>query len=387
MKSSLILALALLILPALLLSGCAQSPPPSPAPSITNASNATKGYVHEHADFGIFVNGQMVNLSDTVFMTEKGSDANTSCAASGVVAHLHDNIGTIAHKHAPGLTWGYFLSTLGIQLDGSCLTLYNGSTYCGHPEAVGIASPQLAYWVNGTPVDDLANYPIHNLDKVVIAYGPANATGWPALSSAVPNLAQFQSTGEGCGSEAGGAETPLAPTSMPFNTDLFSRAYFDSAIKLNANQSLDASDFNALFTSASGAPPAAIYDLEAAQWLTEHNLSMHADHALSYAYALAAQNTAIACMPHEAEHIQYYLNANDTDIAGPAILRLQYDVMPAYLSKIESGANASVDYAAASGQLPEVLRQVRALSASAAVGDYYGSSIRSALDYLQSLPC
>ncbi len=398
MKSGIILALAFALLASVLLSGCAQSPPPGPLLNVSSPGNGSKGFVHEHADFAILVNGQMLNLSDSIFMTEIEPGANASCGSNGSVVHLHDNDGGVVHKHAPGITWGYFFSTLGMSINSTCLTLYNGSRYCTGPadhvpaflsksEAAAL-SKQLTFIVNGAVVPDLAPMEIMQGQKVLILYGPQDNGLLDTSLNQIPDRARLQSRGEGCGLEgATGPESPAPPSSYVFSSSAFSTAYFAAAIKLEANQSLNSSDFDALYAAASGAPPAAIYDIHAARWLTEHNMSEHADHALSFAYQLAVKNTSIACMPHEAEHIMYYLSANDTDMAGPAILRLQYAVLPAYLPKIEQGANVSAKYLAAKGEMPEVLRQVRALSAAAAAGDYYGPSARASLDFLQTLPC
>lgn len=395
-----------LVFSLFLLAGCLQ-PGPAPGPSANPANSSAKGYVHEHAGFGIFINGEQVDLSDSVFMTEAASDLNTSCVKSGIVAHLHDNVGTIAHKHAANLTWGYFLSSIGIQWDYRCLTLYNGSRYCTKQASLdpnwsscrNISgsitcsnsvlldnSPELQFWVNDRIELDLANYPIHNLDKLVVAYGPWNdQTDRSSLSARIPDLAQNESTGEGCGSEALGEERPLDATRFHFNASAFSTAYFASATKLEHNESLTPSDFDSLYLAVQGAHPAVIYDLQVAQWLTLHGEGEHADHALSYAYQIAVKNVSVICLPHEAEHVGIYLDAGDIDMAGPAILRLQYDILPQFLKKMQEGAKVSKVYASAN--TAAAISDVRILSTAAANGDFKNPAVMKALDSLQTQPC
>ena len=116
------------------------------------------GDIHYHADFAMYLNGQRYNLSQEKYMsTENKSLSN--------FAHLHDMDGKVIHKHASGITLGFFLETLGMKLTDTCLTLDDGTSYCN------IGNKVLKLYVNGKVNTDYAEYDLQDEDKILLSYG------------------------------------------------------------------------------------------------------------------------------------------------------------------------------------------------------------------------
>ena len=110
--------------------------------------------VHEHADFAVFLDGEQLDFSHDRHM----SDA----AHLSERAHLHENNGSVVHKHAAGVTWGEFFSTLGMTLNSSCFAA-DDKNYCSNE------THKLQMFVNGNEISDIENYIIMDLDRVLIS--------------------------------------------------------------------------------------------------------------------------------------------------------------------------------------------------------------------------
>lgn len=111
------------------------------------------GSTHEHADFMVFVNGKQIDFTKPEYQEVHG------------LVHLEDP--EIAphdiHKHATGITYGMFFTTMGIDI-GDCLTV-NSKEFCD-------ANGRLVkYYLNGKLTPDLASVEIADLDKVLVSYG------------------------------------------------------------------------------------------------------------------------------------------------------------------------------------------------------------------------
>ncbi|HLC76696.1 MAG TPA: hypothetical protein VJH04_00675 [archaeon] len=107
---------------------------------------------HEHADFAVFLNGEQYDFSQERFMTFNNTELSE-------LVDLHDMKGNIIHKHAKGITLGYFFGTLGIKFSSTCFVAE--SEYCG----------PLKMFVNGQPNYDFGDYKFNDLDRILISYG------------------------------------------------------------------------------------------------------------------------------------------------------------------------------------------------------------------------
>ena len=122
------------------------------------------GGVHEHADFKLYLNGAAYNFSQEKFMSEKPGADNKSRALSNFV-HLHDGDGEIIHKHASGVTLGFFFKSLKINFNSTCLVFDSGESFCNEGDK------KIKLFVNGRPTAEFENYEINDLDRILISYG------------------------------------------------------------------------------------------------------------------------------------------------------------------------------------------------------------------------
>lgn len=114
--------------------------------------------VHVHADFLIYVNDQKVELT-----SEKYQSSTKQILHKNV--HLHDGDDSVVHRHAEGITFAEFLSSVGFTLTNECLTKDTGEIFCADTEKV------LALYVNKEPVSDIASYIPQEEDQVLLYYG------------------------------------------------------------------------------------------------------------------------------------------------------------------------------------------------------------------------
>ncbi len=146
----------LFALPLLLLFGCL-----GPLPI------GQYGSAHEHADFKVYIDGKAFDFTLEKYQSPLGSgQGEENCGMdTSRLAHLHNGDGDIAHKHATGVTWSYFFSTLGMNFTSSCLTLDTGEKYCNSQEK------RWKFFVNRAEVGNLPEDEIHDLDQALFTYG------------------------------------------------------------------------------------------------------------------------------------------------------------------------------------------------------------------------
>jgi hypothetical protein len=130
---------------------------------------------HEHADFLMFVNGKQIDFTKPEYQ-ERHS-----------LVHMEepDVSPYVIHKHATGITYGMFFTTIGVDL-GDCLTI-NEKQFCD-------ANGRLVkYYLNGKLAPNLANTEITDLDKVLILYGAETPQEVQTKLASIGNLACVQS--------------------------------------------------------------------------------------------------------------------------------------------------------------------------------------------------
>jgi len=144
-----------------------------PAPEVKPEDLASAKDVHEHIDFAIYIQGKKVDLSLGKYQSDplesKEDDGHNHKEIGHThdpYVHLHDNKGTIVHKHKEGVTLWYFLKTIGMELSKTCLTVDTGEKYCTD------TNNSLKFFVNGVRNQGIDDYELHDLDRVLISYGP-----------------------------------------------------------------------------------------------------------------------------------------------------------------------------------------------------------------------
>ncbi len=131
------------------------------APTQPDPEEATFGPVdsaHEHAIFAVFLNGKQFDFSKAQYMSTNTSERSR-------FVHLHDGIGIKAHKHAAGVTWGYFFRTLGWSVNDTCITSDAGAHRCSS------ADNKLRFYLNGSQTDSIAKLEIRDDTRLLISYG------------------------------------------------------------------------------------------------------------------------------------------------------------------------------------------------------------------------
>lgn len=130
--------------------------------------------VHEHADFKVFLNGVPKDFAQEEFMEETDPVGRAKI-------HMEDGDGNVIHKHANGVTLGYFFSTIGMSFNSTCFVDETGRQFCGGPNGT------LKLVVNGAANPAFGDYEIKDEDKVLISFG--SETDLSGQLAAITNLA------------------------------------------------------------------------------------------------------------------------------------------------------------------------------------------------------
>ena len=115
-----------------------------------NKNNINK-VVHEHADFKVFINNQEIDFSQEKYMLRAND------------VHVENMKGNEIHKHASGITLGYFFNTLGIEFNENCFVIER--EYCNDD------NNELKLYVNNLRNYEYDSYEISDNDKILISYG------------------------------------------------------------------------------------------------------------------------------------------------------------------------------------------------------------------------
>lgn len=114
--------------------------------------------VHVHSDFAFYVLGNKIDLTGEKYQSSKESIKHPKI-------HLHDGFDNVIHRHAKGITFVAFLSSLGFTLTNTCLTMDTGTQYCTNQEHI------LKLYVNGRPKTDITSYISQEEDQILLYYG------------------------------------------------------------------------------------------------------------------------------------------------------------------------------------------------------------------------
>jgi hypothetical protein len=170
---------AAIAIAAFLVFGCAAQP-----------ALGEMGSAHDHADFKVYLNGQAYNFSQEKYMTPSG--AGEECGGNSTLpAHLHDMDGNLAHKHATGVTWSYFFSTLNMSFKDGCLVLDTGEKYCE------TGSAKWRYFLNGSELGGLLGREITQGDRALFTYNASDSEIAAQIDS-VTNESAYEETVNYC---------------------------------------------------------------------------------------------------------------------------------------------------------------------------------------------
>lgn len=110
------------------------------------------GSEHENAQIFVVISGYTVDFSGLQYQL------------TSEYIHFENNEGSVIHRHATGVTLGFFFETMGIQLSKNCFSFDEGS-YCTNSEHT------LEFYVNAVKLDKLDSYVVQQGDRIVISYG------------------------------------------------------------------------------------------------------------------------------------------------------------------------------------------------------------------------
>jgi len=132
--------------------------------------------VHVHAGFLFTVMGHKVDLTASKYQSSTESVKHK-------YMHLHDNIDSMLHRHAEGITLGEFMRSIGITLQKDCVALDSGEEYCTNTENA------LRLYVNGNVEEDPDAYVIQEEDRLLLYYGDPASSDIPTFINEVSDEA------------------------------------------------------------------------------------------------------------------------------------------------------------------------------------------------------
>ena len=111
------------------------------------------GSTHQHAIFKVFIEGKQINFSQDRYMVRSP------------YVHIEDGDGMTIHKHATGITIGYFFKTINFDFDKKCFKMDSGENLCNDNENT------LKFYINGVKSEEYGNHEIKDEEKYLITYG------------------------------------------------------------------------------------------------------------------------------------------------------------------------------------------------------------------------
>lgn len=138
--------------------------------AIEGADQRYNTEVHVHADFAVHMNGNKLDFSQTKYQSSVGHEKDQH-------VHLHDGDGKVVHRHAEGVTFAQFLTSLGYKLTNDCFASDTGEEFCSN------ASSSLTLIVNEKIIDDKTVYVPQEEDKILLTYGAKDADVKSELAS------------------------------------------------------------------------------------------------------------------------------------------------------------------------------------------------------------
>jgi len=110
------------------------------------------GSEHAHAQIFVVISGHTVDFSGPQYQL------------TSEYMHFENDEGSLIHRHATGVTLGFFYESMGVQLSEDCFS-YDEGSYCTNSEHT------LEFYVNAGKLYNLDSYVVQQGDRIVISYG------------------------------------------------------------------------------------------------------------------------------------------------------------------------------------------------------------------------
>lgn len=121
---------------------------------------------HYHANWAVMVNGEELDFSADSYMQPVAACAAADMVLPAARVHLHNNDDQVVHVHHAGVTWGHFLTNLGMAVGDDYLIVDSNRRFFAGDDRT------LEFVVNGFVVSDIAMRLIDPGDRLLISYGP-----------------------------------------------------------------------------------------------------------------------------------------------------------------------------------------------------------------------
>jgi len=147
---------------------------------VYRAAVAKSPFVHYHANFGVFINGEQQKFAGPGYYEEV-----TTCNVHNADdvksrAHMHDNINHVVHVHDHGVTWGDFFNNIGYTVGDKVIS--DGSNVY----VDGQDGNALTFMLNGQRVTTVADLVIKSEDVLLVNYGADNDQALQQHYAAIP---------------------------------------------------------------------------------------------------------------------------------------------------------------------------------------------------------
>ena len=121
---------------------------------------------HYHANFGVFLNGERLDLSGLHYMQDVAAcKANPDVILPVERAHMHERIHDVVHVHHEGATWGHFFQNIGFTLGEDFFITDTGDRYFSGD------GRRLTFILDGIPVPSVFNRVIGSEERLLISFG------------------------------------------------------------------------------------------------------------------------------------------------------------------------------------------------------------------------
>lgn len=145
-------------------------------------------YVHYHANFALYFNGQQEEFKSKQYYTEVSAcTLNNTVKQPSERVHMHDNINNVVHVEDNSVTWSQFFTNLGWTLGPTFIASPDGTIYLEK------GRHKLHLLLNGQDYTDfggIQNNVIKDKDRLLISFGDESKTTLNQQYSAIPSTAQ-----------------------------------------------------------------------------------------------------------------------------------------------------------------------------------------------------
>jgi len=149
----------------LLLTACERQFVPNPDPN------------HTHADFAVWVDGEKVQFDDPKYMSGVSWDDDSHDEKNEYHhehLHLHDEVGTVVHRHKPGLSLQEFFDSLAFTF----------------PEPI----ERWTMWINGQQMDFDLSYVFKDMDQILLTNSAGSAQVLYELEQLTDDACRYSKT-------------------------------------------------------------------------------------------------------------------------------------------------------------------------------------------------